>query len=122
MTPTGRKPSQPEPQPIKQRDLEKLRSYCLADVDYSQVEKRVIASMGARSHGKSIAWLAQLKAAEADIARAFGVPTEELGEDRGPLTGEELRAIMDDAPDWARDLEVQPAGWQQPSTIKRFRK
>lgn len=119
MSPTGRRTRKPEPQPTKLRDVE-AGTHPLVDVDYSRVERRVIAlSLQA---GKTEALKALQDYCLADVSASMGVPADMLGEDKGPLTGDELQAIIEGAPPWAQDLEVQPTGWQQPSSIKRFTK
>lgn len=107
--PTGRQPSEPEMQPIKARDAEALRDYCLADVDYSQVESRVLVLTGGRCHGKTAAIQELMRQMGDQVKLAFRVPTDMLGEDRGPLTSEEFRAIMERQPAW-EESKPKPAG------------
>ncbi|AKQ75837.1 hypothetical protein FDH82_gp47 [Roseobacter phage RDJL Phi 2] len=123
MTPTGRKTSRPEPQPVKLRDVE-TGLHPLAEVDYSQIERRVLV-LGGRGHSKTPAMLARMEAEEACIKQAFAVPAEMLGtEAQSPLTGQELQAIMETQP----EFREKPARSKPPKnpfaegSIKRYTK
>lgn len=141
MTPTGRfvwptiMDATPRPHHIstekpdpRRQEMKKLRHVAdgphpLAEVDYSQIERRVLV-MGGRGHSKTLAMLAQMEAAEAEIRQAFAVPAEYLGEEtNSPLTGDELRAIMDQQPEFR---EPKPRGkCKNPfaeGSIKRYSK
>jgi len=89
------------------------------EVDYSKVERRVLAMMLPHQAGKTV--LAQMRALERDAYRAMHVPVEQLGEDRGPLTGQELRAIMETPPDMSHvDRTASPTGRFDRAAIRRY--
>ncbi|ADK73455.1 hypothetical protein RDJLphi1_gp54 [Roseobacter phage RDJL Phi 1] len=128
-TPTGRlvwpltfKPCPASQEPTKLRDVE-TGPHPLAEVDYSRIERRVLV-MGGRGHSKTLAMLEQMKAyCEADVKLAMGVPADMLGEDQGPLTGDELRSIMEGQPPWVEPEPERPS--KNPfaqGSIKRFTK
>jgi len=115
-TPTGRfawPDTFPEPHHLPTEKPDRIRSmeglndsyvadgvHPLVDVDYSRIERRVLV-MGGRGHAKTLAMLAQMEAAEAQIKQAFAVPAEYLGQEADcPLTGDELRCIMEQQPEF----------------------
>lgn len=81
---------------------------------------RRVVLVGGRGHAKTLAMIAQMEAAH---ARAVAVPIEQLSQDRGPLTGLELRAIMETPPDMSHvDRQAQTGSGFDRRHIRRYTK
>lgn len=81
---------------------------------------RRVVVIGGRGHSKTLAMIAQMEAAH---ARAVKVSIEQLSEDRGPLTGDELRHIMETPPDMSHvDRQAQTRGGFDRRHIRRYTK